>query len=1674
MKGIISIPKFLKRLIRLLVWIFGSFITLVIILSLLLLIPTVQTFVTKKAAIILSEKTNMEIQVGSVHIGLPKTVKLGSVFIKDPGPNEDTLFHCSSIKIDADILPLFWHKIYINKLVIDGILLNAYNSKSDSLFNFQPIVDVFNTPNNTTIEPVENSWEIDFNNIKLLNINGKFHNWIDSTRLIFNLGHISITANSIDINARIFDLESIDIQKVFLSISLAQKKSQEKTNDTSIVQQILPFDIDLSTLNLDDIHFELNLNDRELVLLAELEKANLKPETINLNTSEIYVSDILGDGINISLEIPGNDTHKNHIPGLDVPDTNNTFGDFPWKLALHHTEFTNSNFSLYVGQEPEYNTGVEFWPLVLTDIYLLADSMYFNKLNTGINLKELQLIEEQGPCITQFKGLFALDNQSFRAENMVLSTLNSSMSGDVLMGYSSFQRFTNAAENIKLQADIEGQIQINEVSQFVSIPNQFVPLSNVDQIDITALKVKGHLDNLNFEVLNLGLGNTILVTSNSSIKGLLSTDLEVDLEIDTLITTSNELKALIPDSLFPTSISIPNDIGLTGSFKYKPGFMDLNTEMKTSNGNLELEAELVDDELSSILIVQSLDIGQLLNDSLYGEIMMDCKFNGTQSNGNLNNFITDIDVESMAFSGYTYTDFFIHVERKDDLFIFNSSINDSILNFIAKGEAIIVDSVDHYTLDMMLHHADLKKMNLYNEDLSISGNFDINTNFKSVNEIDGNFHLSDILLANENGNRHIKEVKLITDINKDYTNFDLSSDILNVSLTGNTQIIELKTAFYNHINNYIDVPDSLLSEKDYHFDFNLSLINPAFFTDFLISELDSIEIGECNARYDSKKNLFESDIRVSKFYYSNWGLDDLSCQLNSYGDSVLSFIQLGQFTYDSSFLKNVSFTTKFKDQEVDWTMNVFKTHDSLKYSVETNVTHHDGAYFIRLNPKKLILDQQQWYVDPNNVLIIKDSLFYSESFLLTNNNQAIKLDFSEDHLNFNFNQFNIQNVTNFLNKEHSNQILKGELSGNVNFTNIYRAEFNSDLFINNLSYGEDSLGDLNILTDLKSNEKLNYSLKLSDDKNYVKLDGILDLIKDNRKINAILTIDIRDVNFFSGLVGDKISSLDGKFSGDLDIKGEIDNPKINGKLNMEDFSIMLASQKAYFKLNGLVNFKDNIIEFRNFSISDSLKNPLSVKGSIDARNMIDPNFNLKLNSSEFLLINSKEEKGKSIIGKLFLGVDASIDGKISNLVINSDFTINNNTDIMYVLPGNELELVSDEGIVSFTDIEYRSDTSLIAGQAQFIENSLISMIHGVDLTIGLKIDPQAKFSLYIDPNSGDITSFRLNGYLTYKYNDSQRGNLNGKIELNEGFYQLSFYGLINRRFEYDPGSTISWSGNIMDGMVNFSARHLVRTTSEGLLSSNISSYARSMYNKRLPYEVILNVNTKISDPQVSFGIDLPVRYKDNNPIIASKLNMLNQPGFESELNKQVFALLVSGSFVPDNPNVQDDSSSDNFATTAARKSVNAIMTKQLNNFSRKLITGVDVDFGVNTFNDYSSGNVQSGTQLDVKVSKNLFNDRLAAEVESHIDIEGNSQAQGSKSTLGMTEFAVSYEITKSRNLRIKAFRENAYDIFDGEIQNSGIGIIYIKEFESFRKKPKSGELPAPNEINNPKKSEQTN
>ena len=177
--------------------------------------------------------------------------------------------------------------------------------------------------------------------------------------------------------------------------------------------------------------------------------------------------------------------------------------------------------------------------------------------------------------------------------------------------------------------------------------------------------------------------------------------------------------------------------------------------------------------------------------------------------------------------------------------------------------------------------------------------------------------------------------------------------------------------------------------------------------------------------------------------------------------------------------------------------------------------------------------------------------------------------------------------------------------------------------------------------------------------------------------------------------------------------------------------------------------------------------------------------------------------------------------------------------------------------------------------------------------------------------------------------------LSGPFTVADGGYTLEFYGLVKKRFDLVKGSTVTWSGDPLDAKLDIKARYTAQTAAYGLVAGSgpLSQEQQNRLQERLPFEVIISVDGSIHRPEIDFGIGLDRQYRNSYPQVASRLDQLSQKANTDDRNRQVFGLLVTNAFIPaENAGAAPSS---NIVSSAARNSVNGILTDQLNKLTGK-------------------------------------------------------------------------------------------------------------------------------------------
>jgi hypothetical protein len=108
----------------------------------------------------------------------------------------------------------------------------------------------------------------------------------------------------------------------------------------------------------------------------------------------------------------------------------------------------------------------------------------------------------------------------------------------------------------------------------------------------------------------------------------------------------------------------------------------------------------------------------------------------------------------------------------------------------------------------------------------------------------------------------------------------------------------------------------------------------------------------------------------------------------------------------------------------------------------------------------------------------------------------------------------------------------------------------------------------------------------------------------------------------------------------------------------------------------------------------------------------------------------------------------------------------------------------------------------------------------------------------------------------------------------------------------------------------------------------------------------------------------------------------------------------------------------------------------LNSLAGGLISGVDLNFGLTSGEDYSSGTATNRTDLNVGVSKRFLNDRLTVSVGNNFNLEGAQQGQKTSNIAG--NVSVNYKLSKDGRYTLRAYRKDEFVVIQGQIIETGL------------------------------------
>ncbi len=1325
-----------------------------------------------------------------------------------------------------------------------------------------------------------------------------------------------------------------------------------------------------------------------------------------------------------------------------------------WNFSVNAVHFKDSRFSYrrYNPETREYginfqDIGIERFNLLVNRIHTTTDSLHFN-------ISYMNLEEKSGFKLDHFTADNSISKSGIDISNLRIITPGSRLDLDhYRMTFSDFEAFSDFVNRVTISSSFNPSlISFNDISYFSP------SLKDVNHSFTLSGEVTGRITNLRGNGVNLSGFTETSLTADFNLIGLPDfSDTFIFLDLDNFNSSARDILSFINPGRSRSDIGIIANLVNLGNLTYRgkfTGFIDdfvaygeLSTDLGTLISDLSLQPD--SDNILNFngrLRALHFDAGSLVGSDQIGRITFNAGGSGQISGDSGISANLDGVIDSVFFSGYSYQQVQLAGELTESMFSGSAYINDPnvIMEFI--GSIDFTEDIPEFDFSANVSGARLHELKLEKEDPGLQVSFFTTVNFSgdNIDNLNGRISLVNAVFKKEDQTFEIKNVSLEASGTENERRIILSSSLADAEIHGSYEFASIRSSLIRYIANYIpaysgEIPSEEVSNGN-NFSLKVYIKDTEGFTNFFIPGFQIAAGTVIEGKFDPASHLSmingsTQELRLNRHTFSNLRLNSYSVDSVFHFNAVIDDTHLG----DALRLENLSFTSGVINDSigirVDW-----KNRDQVKYSGELFASvkfekvseRKMPLAAIDIFPSEIIIADSLWNISRSRILIDTSS-YEIDNFMFGKSGQSLHLNgkLSEDpadSLQLEFRSMELEKIE--LITSLKNFELSGIVTGITSLSDIYQdPKIKADLVINDLYINNQDFGNMALISQWDNTDR-SIAVKTTSDRGtdriiniegrYLPDGGLLDFDIELSKIN---------LRTFDGYLDEVFANPRGLASGELRLGGNIRQPVFNGNVLLQKASFMVDYLKTQYNFTHEVEIRDNNILFSDLRMHDVNHNSCMANGKVTSNYFRDFELDIYLYPDRFMVLNTIERDNELFYGRVNASGLVHITGPTDNIMMNISARTNRNTQ--FFIP---LQKSSEIGELTF--INFTGNSNSLTGQEEADDIRRYEVnLSGIQLNFDLDITPDAEVQIIFDSKIGDIIRGRGNGSFKMEINTIGQFNMFGEYEIEQGDYLFTLQNVINKRFDIERGSRISWNGDPSDASIDMNAVYRLRAPLNTLMAPYSNGIVNEQYTRRIPVECHISMKNKLMLPEISFNIDLPTADPDTRRDVQGILYS------EEKRNRQFLSLLVINNFLPeqDFAGAGAGSSLGMSATEASITTVSEFFSNQLSNWLSQLSR--DVDFGVN----WRPGDEITPDEVELALSTQVLNDRVS--INGHVDVGGR---QTSTSNI-VGDFDVDIKLNRSGKLRLKAFTRANDNLTRPHLSpyTQGVGLFYREEFDNF-------------------------
>jgi len=1376
--------------------------------------------------------------------------------------------------------------------------------------------------------------------------------------------------------------------------------------------------IKLNEIYVEDHHADTLLTAQE-IRSSILSFTNLINNSPNLGDTRI-------EGLNMRMKRYKNEDKDNLGVLIEKLRKEPTGDSTHFELNAENVQILNSKFS-YTDQNLDKQD-----VLVVDSLSIYANELQIDGANIDISIGSLKGYEHRGIEIDNLSTQFHYDPTQMNLVDMKLQTPGSLVDADLYFRYelSDFSDFENL---VQVEADFRESILASNDLQ------AFYDGFGDDQLLKFQTKLTGTLNDFRLDDFRLQGMDRTEIYGEFEVKGSFSKnpdDFSFRGSYSDFVTNYYDMVNFLPGALLgklPESLREFGSVNMKGNTFVTNSFLDADVFLNSQLGSANADFVLRDFNSSSAstykgkLIFKNFNIGKLIDNKQLGKTSFNLDFDGGGfDRENLNTQLKGA-ISRITYNNYTYSDIRVIGNLRNPLFNGYFVSDDPNLEMEFNGLVDVSKDINVYDFEASVEYADLNALNFVNRDSISVFKGDVIMNMKGTN-IDnafGNILLLNTSYKNQNDLYYFDDLSVSSSFEGQVRTITINSpDVINGEVTGIFKLEEVGALVENSIGSiYTNYKPKTITTNQYmEFDFDIyNQIVEVFYPEIELAPNTFIR-----GRVESDESEFRLTFKSPRIDIFNNMVEEINLQVDNTNPIYNTFFEADSVATDFYNFSEFSFIN-VTQRDTLFIRSEFKGGNKNNDVFNLNLFHtinENNKSVVGIQQSDFKFKENVWYLNEDNNRsnkIVFDNSFRDlqiDSLVMSHENEEIRLsgemrDSTYKNFKMKFRNVDIGKIT----PEVDSLDLAGTLNGDLDLLQQDGAYYpTTNLKIDSLEVNDTFMGNLQM--EVQGNTDLTdysvYAVLQKKDIESLSAIGDINVSGNEPAIDLEVNLNRLNMSIFTALGADVLTDIRGFASGRAFVTGNYKNPDFSGSLRLNNAGLRIPylNVDLDFQQEARVNLTKQQFVFDNIDIVDTKFNTRGVlDGIISHRNFSEWFLDLSLNSDRLLVLDTEADEDALYYGTAFIDGEATIKGPTDELVIDVNAATERGT--VFKIPLSDTESVGDNSFIRFLSPEEKA--AKLAG-----EELELPEVKGIEMIFDLDITNDAEVEVVVDKTSGSTLRGRGSGNLLLEINTNGKFNMWGDFIVYEGVYNFKYAGLVQKVFTVESGGSINWDGDPTDAQLDVSAVYSLNANPAVLLEN-------PSVNRKIPVEVVINLQGEIEQPDIGFEIEFP----SASSTVKSELQYRINDRATTEL--QALFLVTQGTFYSE------------FGLRGA--AIYGTLAERASSIVNDIFADDDGKFQVGV-------NYVQGDRTPDQQTVDRFGLTLSTQISDRVIINGQVGVPigGVTESVIIGDLEIEFLLNEDGTLRAKVFnRENNIQFIGEEIGfTQGVGLSYKVDFDTFK------------------------